>query len=189
MITINSFTIASDGSKLDVSVSAESTYKINSAILWTEATYKDYTQAKDFTSKLAQTNENEIFEITASELDVTILEGIYWIEFETDEPDAASELGVTTNLTRFYYCISEMVCAITDPCMSNNVPLFNSLTANLYIDSLRNALILGQYTSAIMFWKNLNRLCKVSCKTCCDISNVNQAGLGFATINNELIIS
>lgn len=189
MITINSFTIASDGSNLNVSVSAAETYKITSAILWTQDTYKDYTKAIDFTSKLAQTSENEIFEITAADISVTELDGIYWIEFETDEAAQEAALGVTTNLTRFYYCISEMVYAVTDPCVDNNMPLFNSLTANMYIDCLRNALILSQYTQAIMFWKNLNRMCKVSCKTCCDIAAITQAGFGFATINNELIIS
>lgn len=188
MITINNFNISTDGKNLNVSVSASATYKIISVKLWNQSTYKDYTQAVDFTSKLAGTSENEIFTINASEVGETDLEGIYWIEFETDELGISPELGVATNLTRFYYCISEMLCAIQDPCVPNNVPLFNVLTSNLYIDSLRNSLILTHYTQAIMFWKNLNRLCKVSCKTCCDVSSVTQAGLGFATINNELIL-
>lgn len=188
MITINNFNISTDGKTLNVSVSAEATFIITTAKLWTQDTFKDYTQSVDFTSKLVQTSENEIFTIDTSELGITELDGIYWMEFETDEPDVNPELGVTTNLTRFYYCISEMLCAIQDPCVTNNMPLFNVLTANLYIDSLRNSIILTQYTAAIMFWKNLNRMCKISCKTCCEISAVTQAGLGFATINNELII-
>ena len=188
MITINTFKITTDGTALDVSVSAEATFTITSAVLWTQATFKDYAQAVDFTSKLTQTSENEVFQISAAELNVAQLDGIYWMEFDTDEPDTAVELAVTTNLTRFYYCITEMICQVVDPCVANNLPLFNSLTANLYIDSLRNALILGQYQPAIMFWTNLNRLCKVSCKTCCDISPITQAGLGFATINNQLVL-
>ncbi len=55
MAFIDIFKIANNATELQVTATAATGSNFTQVLLWTEDTYKDYTQALDFTSKLSGT--------------------------------------------------------------------------------------------------------------------------------------
>lgn len=179
MITINNINISNSGENLNVSISTGTGYIITSAKLWTENTYKDYNLAIDLDFKLEQVNNNEIFIVSADEVGLSSFSGIYFLEFETDEPldDECSTctnplLVVTTNMNQYYRCMSELVLK-SDVCKAN---LFSrevcddsyvnkALTINLLMSAINQSLELGQFIEALDLLSKLKRLCN-NCSNC-----------------------
>jgi hypothetical protein len=194
MAYISVFKVNSDASALTVIANAPSGNLIQTVKLWTQDTFKDYSQALDFTSKLEQISNTESFTITASEIGVTTLDGIYFIELVDDsEPGEClgcdqAVMGVATDFARFQFCLSEFLCKLQYGCVGCDAELHKALTMNMYIDGLRNMLQLGNWTTAISFWKNLNRACSSTCVECCNLSAIQKKGLGFQTLGNNLIL-
>lgn len=192
---ISVFKVNQDGSELDVVVSTDAGETIQEVRLWTQDTFKDYTQALDFSSKLSQTTNNETFTILDTEVGESPLNGIYWLEVvDSTTPDPGctecsnTALGVATDFSRFSYCIIDILCKIEQCCGDCNHELQQALTMNLYINGLRNSLQLGNFTTAISFWKNLNRACDPVCTECGTLDNVAKKGLGFQTLGNNLLL-
>jgi len=194
MAFIDIFKIANNAKELQVTATAPQGSNFTQVLLWTEDTYKDYTQALDFTSKLDGTSTTETFTIEASELSESTLDGIYFIEMVDNSTPSSScagcsntVLGVATDFSRFNNCIVEYLCKVDIEC--NNEYLHKAVTMKMYIDGLRNSLQLGNFTTAIQFWKNLNRSCEDVCKTCSNtLSELAKKGLGFQTLAGELIL-
>ena len=82
MIYIDNFTVNNDATKLLVSVSTDTGETITSALVWNDRTYKNYDLAIDVSSLLTGVTNKEVFEIPASTLGVSSLDGIYFIEFQ-----------------------------------------------------------------------------------------------------------
>lgn len=190
---ISTFRVNQDGLGLTIIASTDSGETIQSLKIWNQDSYKDYTKALDFSSKLVQTTNTESITITASELSESKLNGIYFVELvdSTSSEECAgcnnTRLGVATDFSRFSYCIIDYLCKMEN-CCNCNEELNRALTMKLYMDQLRNSLQLGNFTTAIKFWKNLNRACKPECEECNSITSVSTKGLGFQTLNNELIL-
>lgn len=188
MISINNINISNDGSSLNVNISTGVGYIITEARLWTENTYKDYTLVKDLGFKLEQINNKEIFTVTAEEVNLSNFNGIYFLEFETDEPldeecntCANPLLVVVTNLNQYYRCMSELVLQ-ADICNTNlfsrevcdDNAVNKALTINLFMDTINQCLELGQFVEAIDLMKNLKKLCD-KCKSCKKITKHNNS--------------
>lgn len=195
MVYINTFNVNQAADALNVIVATDTGETITDVKLWTQDTFKDYTQALDFTSKLSQTTNTETFTISASEIGESKLTGIYFIEITDSTPEEGEcdgcsniQLGVATDFTRFVYCITEYLCALESCCGDCNQELNKALTMNLYINNLRNSLQLGNFTTAITFWKNLSRACPGECTECGELEGVARAGLGFQTLGNNLLL-
>jgi hypothetical protein len=195
MAYISVFKVNQEGSALDLVVSADEGETIDSIMLWTQNTFKDYTQALDFSSKLSGLTNNESITILASEIGETQLNGIYFVEAidsSTPEPGcnecSNTVLGVATDFSRFAYCIIEFLCKMEECCGDCNHELNKALTMKLYMDGLRNTLQLGNFTTAIKFWENLNRACDPVCKECGALDNVAKKGLGFQTLGNQILL-
>lgn len=196
MAFISIFKISQDATELEVTATATTGSVFTQVWLWTEDTYKDYSEAFDFSSKLEATSENETFTISASEISESTLDGIYFIELvDNSTPGGPCDscdntvLGVATDFSRFTYCIVEYLCNVDIECNSCNKYLNKALTMKMYIDGLRNSLQLGNFTTAITFWNNLDRACDSECTECSNsLSDLAKKGLGFQTLNNELIL-
>ena len=190
---------------MDVSVSTTVGETIESVNLWTDKTFKNYDVALDFTSKLAQTSENEIFSITASEVDGEVFDGIFFLEFTTTDltpPDNCTgcdgqiALGVVAELTRYQECLLEKVLKL-NTCDGN---LFadgacgtsetgDIININVILDALKYALQSGYYNEAITFITQLAKLCTTSCWYCDDFADpVYKSGLNYCTIDDTLIL-
>ena len=64
MAYINVFKVSQDGTELTLTATPTSTYSLISINLWTEDTFKDYSQAIDFTSLLADSTGEQTVTIT-----------------------------------------------------------------------------------------------------------------------------
>lgn len=190
---------------MDVSVSTSVGETITSVKLWTDATFKNYDTAIDFTSKLAQVSENEIFEIAASEVGgLEEFKGIYFLEFTTDDTvlppgcstcDAGVALGVAAELQAYQECLLEKVLKL-DSCdgdyfsenSCNSANANNILNTKVVLDSLKYALQAGYYSDAINFKTQLDKLCAVNSWACNSYSDTTYyAGLTYCTIDGTLI--
>ena len=196
MAYINVFKVSQDGTELTLTMTPNSGYNLISIKLWTEDTFKDYSQALDFTSLLADTLGGQTVTITAALIDETFLDGIYFVEVSDNGPSRGpcegcsnTVLGVATDFSRFNYCLMEYLCKIDPQCTACDNYLHKALTMKMYIDGLRNSLQLGNFTTAISFWENLDRACSASCTECgTTLSDLARKGLGFQTLGGELIL-
>lgn len=194
MVEITVFRVNNQEDKLEITMNTQIDETIQELRLWTQDTFKNYELAIDLSSKLVQSSNTEILTITASEISEESLTGIYFIEAvdstESEECIGCSNtvLGVASDFSRFQYCITEYLCKLKIDCPDCNKELGHALTLKLYIDGMKNSLQLGKFNVAIMFWRNLNVVCKSNCVQCDKISYITKKGLGFQTLNNDLIL-
>ena len=205
MIVINLLKISNDRTTMDVSVSTSAGETIESVSLWTDKSFKNYDAALDFTSKLAQTSEDEVFSITASEVDGDVFDGIFFLEFTTTDVTPPSTctgcngqiaLGVVAEFTRFQECILEKVLKLNtcDGEIFGKGGCGDSKTGDIIntkviLDALKYALQSGFYNEAITFKKQLDKFCTEKCWTCDDLTDPTYlSGLNYCTIDNTLIL-
>lgn len=169
MTNINIFKIANKGLELQLAVTTDVGATITTIRLWDQDSFKDYSKAEELSNLIVGDSNTETITITASSVNRQFFDGIYFIEIE-DSNGGVSQLGVAVDLSRFMYCLMEYLCKINIQCASCDNELFKALTMKLYIDNLRSSLQLASFTTAITFWKNLNRSCKRQCVECRDIS-------------------
>lgn len=190
---------------MDVSVSTSPGETIESVSLWTDASFKNYDVALDFTHKLSQVDENEVFTILASEVDGEVYDGIFFLEFTTTDltpPDGCEgcdgqiALGVVAEFTKYQECLLGKVLALNN-CDGDvfakggcgQPETADIINITVILDAMKYALQSGYYTEAINFLNQLDKLCTVDCWTCDDLADpVYKAGLNYCTIDNTLIL-
>lgn len=179
MITVNNINISNDGLTLNVNISTGVGYNIIAAKLWTEDTFKDYSLVNNLDYKLEQINNNEIFIISATEVGLSNFSGIYFLEFETDQPEEdecdscpKEILVVVTNLNQYYRCMTELILKAeicTDNLFSREVcddsHVNKALSINLLIETINQSLEIGQFIEAIGLMKKIKKLCN-KCTNC-----------------------
>ena len=195
MAYISLFKVDQDGQNLTLTIQAAAGAQLTSLLLWTQSTYKDYSSAVNFTSLLNGASSQTII-ISTSLLGENFLSGIYFIEVTDDSTPSSScstctntELGVATDFSRFSYCLANYLAEVDMNCANCDNNLSTALTMKMYIDGVRDSLQLGNFTTAISFWAQLNRFCSGSCTECgTSLSDAARKGLGFQTLGNELIL-
>lgn len=186
MTNINIFKISGDGSKLELQVTTDVGQTITSVRIWNHETFKDYNLIIDVSNKLSGTSNSETIEIFPTDINTTLLDGIYFVEV-LDSIGDNSKLGVAVDISRFMFCLSEYLCKVNIQCPSCDNELFKALTMKLYMDNLKYSLQLGNFTTAITYWKNLNKICKKACVECKDVSTLQMTGLGFGILEGGLM--
>lgn len=202
MIVIKTLQVSSDRSQIDVAVQTSIGDVIQSVNLWTDATFKDASQAISFNNKLTGSSNIESFTIQASELGVTTLDGIYFIEFTTTNnslPEACTEcddltaLGVTADLGYFQECLLDKILKLEyHMCdSSDNILLDKIFNIKMLIESLCISIKFGYYQNAIDSLNSLRALCDTS-KKCSQCKNLHtptfKSGLNFGILGNNLIL-
>lgn len=209
MIYINNFTVNNDGTKLLVNVSTEEGETITSALVWSDYTYKDYDNAVNVSSLLSGTTNQEVFEIEASTLGVSELQGIYFIEFQTtststeDCPECDNSLGVAASFLCFKECLLTKVLEYS---VCNNFDSNNACGSNLKCDIINIYMLLtqtmqslefGYYGTALDLLNKLRKLCNCNegcteCGGCSECDNLPtpyfKTGLNYGTLDNTLIL-
>ena len=201
MISINSLKINESSNAIDVDVSTTSGNTITQVLLWDIKTFKDYSQAIDLSHLLDGTDETEVFSIPASELNLTNISGLFFIEFESDEiivpddcnQDSNTALGVVSNFIKYHECLLNRVLKIDiKDCneIINNCDNCNKniLFLSTLINSLNSTIKFAFYEEAIRITEVLEDICD-TCHTCPDYENIKLInGLGFGTFNNSIIL-
>lgn len=175
MIIIKNFEIINDGQSIAIDLETNVGFNIVSVNLWKMDDFKNETLAINLNYKLEKINNKEVFIITAAEANVNKFEDIFFIEVKSNfigEDDCSScsypALGVTYNLSKYYQCMLDNVLQnidnITTPTSSNkNI----SITVNLLINSIENAIEIGLYSEAILMIAQLRKICGIrKCKNC-----------------------
>tara|TARA_R110000796_G_scaffold202062_1_gene318323 strand:+ start:6939 stop:7535 length:597 start_codon:yes stop_codon:yes gene_type:complete len=197
MAYISLFKVDPDGKNMSLTVQPASGSNLTELLMWTQDTYKNYNNAIDLTNLLNLTvTGSQTISISTSDISEDYLSGIYFIELtdnSTPSSDCSTcsntELGVATDFSRFSYCLAEYLVDINYNCANCDNNLSTALTMKMYIDGLRDSLQLGNFTTAISFFENMDRFCSGSCVECSStLSDAARYGLGFQTLGNELIL-
>lgn len=188
MITINTLQISEDRQTLNIALTAEVGDTFSAVNLWTEDTYKDYTKAIDFSSKLAGSTNIESFTITATDLNISQFDGIYFLEFTDNNADL--KISAVAELTTYKKCLLDNTLEILNSDINvikgegcNNSEFNKLIYIHSILNALQSAIISGYYGEAIDFIKTLKKFCK-PCSECPTLSSI----LSLGTLNNNIII-
>jgi len=180
MITINECRVSADNTKIYVDVETSEGYVITDANLWNENTYKVY--AKKRSLVLSKTSNREQFIIAADSVGLVKFDGIYFLEFESDDINQQGVnclnpvTAVVTNLIGYYRCAMEMLLrtsgsylniftsGVTDSGDANNV-----MSIHLLLDAISEAIKLNRFMDAITLLSRLKTLCS-SCTECAPVN-------------------
>lgn len=180
MISVNNINVNTNADTLTIDVSAATGYLITGCRFWTDENFKDYTKLVNLDYKLTNLSENESFTVSPTEAGVSSFSGIYFIEFDTDEPmedECATEpvpfLVVVTNLNKYYKCVAELILTSTvcgpvnlfdrEVCDDNKIN--KAMSAEIFIQAILKCLELGQFVEAISLLQKLKQICK-KCSSC-----------------------
>ena len=197
MAYLETFRISSDGKQMTITVKPDIGSTLTNARLWTQDNYKSISNYHDLTYLLEdlEISQGTTITLVPSDIGKSIFDDLYFVEFQDDAGTispcngcAGPAFGVSVDFARFSFCLLEYLCSIDPQCATCDIELHKALTIKLYIDGLRNSIQLGKFTTAITFWKNLNRACSTQCVECCDLSGIAKKGLGFHTLGGELIL-
>ncbi len=177
MITVNKFQIQNDSTELSIELTTELGSTITSVLLWNMNDFKDYTKAININSKLDQLDNTESFIVTATELDITSFDDVWFIEIQSDFiPDnncgefLDPALAITYNLTPYYQCLLDKFLEIKiDDCKNCNESFTNDfiLTINLLIEMIEKGIEEGYYEQIIGMITKLKKLCSLDkCNNC-----------------------
>jgi len=177
MIVINNLEIQDNGQTLAVNVQTETGSTITSALLWNITTFKDYSRAINLDYKLEQLTNQEIFEVTAEELEISSFDDIWFVEFQSDyiPEDNCGEfldpaLGITYNLSPYYKCLlNRFFEHQKNPCVNCNEPFIDELVLSigLTLDIVERSIEEGYYLQAIELIKKLKKFCSITkCNNC-----------------------
>ena len=177
MIVINNLEIQDNGQTLAVDVQTETGSTITSAMLWNMTTFKDYSRAINLDYKLEQLTNQEVFEVTAEELQISSFDDIWFIEFQSDyiPEDNCGEfldpaLGITYNLSPYYKCLlNRFFEHQKNPCVNCNEPFIDELVLSigLTLDIVEKSIEEGYYLQAIELIKKLKKFCSITkCNNC-----------------------
>ena len=177
MIVINNLEIQDNGQTLTVDVQTEIGSTITSAMLWNMTTFKDYSRAINLDYKLEQLTNQEVFEVTAEELQISSFDDIWFIEFQSDyiPEDNCGEfldpaLGITYNLSPYYKCLlNRFFEHQKNPCVNCNEPFIDELVLSigLTLDIVERSIEEGYYLQAIELIKKLKKFCSITkCNNC-----------------------
>lgn len=206
MVFINILNITPDRTKIQVSVETGVDYNITGIKYWDHTTFKKESLAVDLNYKLENVNNKEVFILDAAEVNRTTFDGIFFMEFTSNQPTsecstcASTMLGVTASLKTIKDCILDKVLALSvcdgdiftdDSCNGNEGMAI--LNLHMLMSSMIMALENGHFTEAIEIYNTLLKLCKVQdCETCNQCVNCSTGtvltGLGYGTLGNSLIL-
>lgn len=186
MIVVKEASISNNGTSLNINIETATGYNIMSGKLWTADNFKSEINFKDLSLFFSEINNKEIFTVTNSQLELSNLNGIFFLEFTTNEPDSDecstcsdSITVVVTNMDRFYKCMSEEILK-SDLCQCNlfssevcdSNPINKAITISLLIETINQCLELGQFVEAIDLMKKLQKTCS-NCTNCKSITTSN----------------
>lgn len=169
-ITVKKFIVSNDRLTIDVDLEVGAGQLFTEVLLWNEATYKDPNTAIDLSSKLAGISNTEVFTITAADAGVSSFEGIYFAEITSNDP--LSTIVATAPLYKYYAVMASLLAGVDLSCLSCNTNFQNALLLDLYVEAMRQSLLLGRFQDAISYLQRINLYTSASCDSCDNIDPV-----------------
>jgi hypothetical protein len=171
MIVVNECRVSNDNGNIYINVETTVGYKIISAKLWSDETFKVFSKAKSIS--LQNTSNKEVLTITAASMGLKKFDGLYFIEFETNAPGvggfANPVTAVVTNLISHYRCGMDLILKssknINNLFTSETGEANKAMTVHLLIDAVNEAIKLNRFVDAIGLLSNLKKICN-TCSEC-----------------------
>lgn len=168
-ITVIKFMVSSDRLTIDVDLEAGAGALFNGITLWNEDTYKDPAQGIDLSSLLAGTTNTETFSISAANAGVSSFDGLYFADISTDTPEATTV--ATAPLARYYAVLAKLLISVDLSCLNCNPNFQNAVLLDMYVEAMKQALILGRFQDAITYLNRINLYTStISCAECDNIA-------------------
>ncbi len=205
MIAVNILKISADRQTIDVSVSAATGDTITKVELWNEDNFKDYTQSIDLSSKLSGSTNNEVFQISTSDANVSSFDGIYFLEITSTNNNPGScttcqdpLLAVVADLSAYREVLLKKILKLNtcstdifqgDICSDSAAN--NIININLLLEAILASLQLGYYSDSLSLLKSLKKLVNISdCDNCGDYEySTFITGLNYSILNGTLILN
>lgn len=165
-ISVNTYMVSNDLSEIELDVVVNTGQTVTSLTMWTEDTYRDPSSSIDLSSLIVGSSETEQITITASNVGVDKLNGIYFLQIEASDSEAV--IVATFNLTQYYITQAKLIANIDLSCLDCNSNLQNALLFDMYLEATKNALLLGRFQDAI---NNLEKLIITIGASDCDECN------------------
>jgi hypothetical protein len=196
MVTINELKISEDCKTIEINVSTEVANTIDKILLWNHLTYKNEAKAFDLSSHLVQTGPNEVLSILATDIGLTNIYGIFYLEFTSSEAASINTtLGIATNFVKVHNCFLNKILKIekikgclsvsSSDCFSceNDIFLLSGLLESIYV-----SIPLQFFEETNKIYTLIEDTCDI-CDTCPDYTELNLVpGFGFKTVNNLITL-
>lgn len=177
MTIVNNFEIQNNGERLEINVSVPSGSIVTSMVLWNMSTFKDYTKTINLNYKLTQLTNQELFTVSAQELQISSFDDIWFLEIQSDyipvnncDNFITPALAITYNLSPYYRCLlNRFFEHQKNPCVDCKDPFIDNLALSigLTIDIVEKSIEEGYYLQAIELVKKLKKFCSiVKCNNC-----------------------
>ena len=183
MLTINSFEIASDATKLDLTVTTDSGQTISSIEVRDVFSYETQ-EGVDVSSKISGLSNTETIEITAADLSKSLVEGLYYVV--VTDTLSQTKTGVVLNLVPHidYFISLSVQFALSCDCKDASDLGWTKFYG--FIDALKFALLNNLYYDANQIYKTLS-------KSLCLDKTIDYAdfplstGSGLKTVNDIVV--
>lgn len=199
MIHINILNLSSNSTQIDISVETNVGDIIESAVLWTDKTFKDYTKSISLNSYLTQTGNKEVFSVPISSVGEGV---IYFIEFTSSNNNTVEEcsscnddqlIGIAGDLNKYKDCLLDKLLPIDylNQNSDDKLNIENSINIKLTLDALCTSIQFGYYDQILDLIKVLDKLCSASsgCNECETLVEPSlRTGLNYGILNNNLIL-
>lgn len=172
MIKVTQYKIANDRKSIQLDIEVDPGQVVNKIQLWNEGTYKSPTNVKDLTSLIVGAGNTESITISTTDAGVSEFNGIYIAQIESDDVADVPGIVGTTSLTRYYSVISQLLCNVDLSCLNCNPNFQNAALLDLYVESMKNSIILGRFRDAIETLKKINIFEEIDCAECSNINPV-----------------
>ena len=201
-MVVHQLEINATGLGITANVSANLGNKVAKILAWNQETFQDEAKAIDLSFLINGVNEVEITTISASDLGVSKITGIWIIEFISDKATnpgrvpafiiEPSALGIVADLVAYHECVLDKALSMSiSNCGASSkkgcTKLENLLLLSTLLESLGDAILFGLFPEAVQIAKNIEELCEI-CASCPDYNiEVSRGDFGYKTIEGQIL--
>ena len=182
-----------DATAIQAIVVANAGNKVTKVKAWNKETYKVELDAVDLSHLLSGINENEDFIISSTDLGVNVINGLWIIEFYSDEIAGAesSQVGTVVNLVPYHECLVDKAVSVVvknckvvkSSCGKDDSLLF----ASTLLESINDTILFELIDSTRQILFTLDELCEV-CDTCPEYAtSLSHIGFSYKTVDNIIV--
>ena len=171
-ITVNKFAVSNDRATIELQITVGAGQTVTGLKLYTDRTYKNVSLAKDLSSKLSGASNVETLTLNSNDTGDSFQDGIYFIDITSSDSNDPIGAAATVSLTRYYGVTAKLLANVNLSCINCNENFQNAALLDLYVQGMSNALRLGRFRDAILFYNKINIFTEAACAECEDIAPV-----------------
>jgi hypothetical protein len=193
MITVNLLQISNTSDSITCNVTTKVGETITGLRVWDSTGYNLSSQAIDLSGLLTQASETENLTITATDLQVSFISGLYIFEITSSEDEDNIYTAIVGNFSGYYECLLDKTLKVEiKNCKEFNYGNCPDCEENLFfvntlLDALNTALILRYYEEACRIVENLKEMCDLCTECGGDYTFEKTYGTSYRTENNLVI--